>query len=198
MRLSSSSRQLIIISLSCLILAACNHFKAKDTNEKKSQVTGPKKKFTVKLPTDWIRKISDRKSVTASKDGSEYQLIRVSYLSHKKSFKTIKEKSNADMLPSELAELMIAKIRKSKLTRYARIIENKPASIGGKKGFRLKLSFKSPRGEKYLREVYGVTAKKGNYFIIYQAPAKRYFKQHKGDFNKTLESFRLSKKTKQF
>jgi len=179
--------QLVLIVLSVAVMSSCATWKRIDSRT----VVGPKKRFSVEIPKGWMHYSADKKAVTVTRDGMAIQMIRVGFWSHDRSFKALKKKSNAEMLPSELAELVVAMIRKSRFTKNAKIIENRPVNIVGRQGFRVKLAFKNDKGLRFRRDIYGFAVKDGIYFLMYQAPKLHFYSKHKQAFDKAVSSFKL-------
>jgi len=159
-------------------------------------VIGPKNRFSVELPKGWMRYSADKKAITATRDGLSLQMIRIGFWPHKKSHKSLKKKTSDTMLPSELAELVVAMIRKSSSTKNAKIVENKPMKLVGKQGFKVKLAFKNTKGLRFKRDIYGFATKEGIYFLMYQAPVLHFYPKHKHAFDAAVSSFKLTAKKK--
>ena len=159
-------------------------------------LVGPDKHFSVSVPKGWMHYKIDSKAVTVTRDGLPLQMIRVGFWPHSKSFKVLNKRSSADMLPSELAELVVAVIRKSYATKNARIIENKPVRIAGYHGFAVKIRFKNARGLRYKRDIYGFATKEGIYFLMYQAPELYYYPRTRSVFASAVDSLKVMDRNK--
>jgi hypothetical protein len=97
------------------------------------------------------------------------------------------------MLPSELAELEIAEIKaRDELTEALTVLENEPALVSGKEGFRVRVSYRNPRGLEIHEEVYGVVEQSRLYLLVYRAPRLHYFPKYYPDFQKTVASLQVA------
>lgn len=172
------------------ILTACN---SRQTISSNGAIYGPERRFSVKLPKDWVIYTQDKKAITVTRDGMGLQFIRVGFWPFANIYQAINKKARADMLPSELAELIIAMTRADEYTKNAKIIENKPYLMQARQGFRIKFRFRNEKGLRYQRDVYGIAGNDGVYFIIYQATVLHYYKATKREFDALLKSFKVNK-----
>ena len=154
---------------------------------------GPDKSYTVDLPAGWIRQYTPENNLIVSRDGFLLQTIAIVRRPVKGAFEHTKKDASDTMLPSELAELEIAEIKvRDELTEALTVIENEPALVGGNEGFRVKVSYRNPRGLEIHEEVYGVVDKTRLYLLVYRAPRLYYFGKYHPDFQRTVESFRIA------
>ncbi|MFQ6023751.1 MAG: hypothetical protein ACE5NW_13610 [Acidiferrobacterales bacterium] len=159
---------------------------------KEPLVEGPGKSFTIELPIGWVRAKFVPNAILATRDGIGIQFIEVVKRSHDNAFPRIKEKTEADMLPSEVAELVIAEIKTDERLSGLKVVRNAPATIGGKTGFRLHLRMKNEDGLRYEAVVYGFVDEAGFYRLAFQAPAIHYFKRDLPAFEEVVKSFHLT------
>lgn len=145
-------------------------------------------------PAGWFHLASDRQGITLTRQGLGLQMIRAGILSHADGFSEINRTSRASILPSELADLMIDKIRKSRATQHARILDSRPFRIKGITGCRVLVSFRSDSGLRFYRLVYGLPGRHGIYFVLYQAPALHYFRRDLQRFEKVVRSLKIRDK----
>ncbi len=184
--------KVLIISTLLLSLSAC----VKAWTKTDKPIDGPKKKFNVTLPAGWIWFSIDRKAVTATRDGLNIQSMRFGFWTYEKAFKSLKKKPKSGMLPSELAELIVAVYRKSKLTKNAKILENSPYTIDGNVGFKLRISYNDNHGLRFMRMTYGFGVKDGIYVLSYNAPILLYYNRDLSDFGQAVKTFRVAAKKK--
>ena len=95
------------------------------------------------------------------------------------------------MTPQELAELVIDDIRASEALTEARVLENAPAPVGGRKGFRVLATFRDARGLARKIAIYGLLDEKRFYRLFYVAPERHYFARDLPVFEELVRSFRL-------
>lgn len=159
----------------------------------KGETTGPDGSYTVTLPMKWVRLTSASDRLVVTHDGFGLQRIVIRRVPADRAFLKLKKTADEKLLPSELAELQIAEIKSGdeKLSNLT-VIENSPAPVGGKTGFRLHLQHRTETGLLFEHLIYGVVQKGHYYLISYHAPALHYFKKYQPDFDRTVSSFRLT------
>jgi hypothetical protein len=174
----------------CMALTGCVPMPARvDT----PRTEGPEKSYTVDLPTGWIRQYTQENNLIVSRDGYLLEALAVVRRPLKHAFERTKKDASDTMLPSELAELEIAEIKaRDELSEALSVLENEPALVGGREGFRVRVSYRNPRGLEIHEEVYGVVDKSRLYLLIYRAPRLYYFAKYWPDFQRTVESFRIA------
>lgn len=182
----------LILAVAWVTLAACVPPAAKVETARTQALD---KSYSVELPAGWIRDYTPEKNLVASRDGYPLEAIAVVRRPLKAAFPRTKKAATASMLPSELAELEIAEIKaRDELTAALTIVENEPAPISGREGFRLKVAYNTPRGLEINEVVYGVTDGTAMYLITYRAPRLYYFDRYYPDFEKTVASLTLDQK----
>ena len=153
----------------------------------------PDKSYTVDLPTGWIKQQTMQNNLIASRDGYLLETLAVVRRPLKQAFERTKKDATETMLPSELAELEIAEIKaRDELTEALAVLENEPALVSGKEGFRVRVAYRNPRGLELYEEAYGVADKSSLYLLVYRAPRLYYFPRYYPDFQKTVASFRVN------
>jgi hypothetical protein len=151
----------------------------------------PDKSYAVELPLGWIRQVDQNKYLVASRDGFPLNMIRIERAPLKKAFPLTKKAASESALPSELAELAVAEIRASESEVTAiTVVSNEPASISGRDGFRVEVSWRNLRGLEIVAVVYGFADASGFYTLIYRAPRLHYFAKYLPEFERTVASFR--------
>lgn len=151
------------------------------------------KSYSVTLPQNWVRLSSDSKRVIVTRDGFGLQRIMITRTEAKDAFPKIKKPAGDKLLASELAELQIAEL-KSSGTALANltVVENLPARVGGKIGFRLRIRYLNADGLAFDQVWCGVLDKGYFYLLSFHAPELYYFDKYLPDFDRTLASFRLT------
>lgn len=155
-------------------------------------VDGPAKAFQLELPVGWIRAGFATDRVLVTRDGTGVQFIEAMQLTHKQAFSDLKEQTRADMLPTELAELIIAQVKSRPGVSDLEVVSNAPATVAETTGFRLHVQMKNSQGLTYERVVYGFVDAAGFYRLTYQAPSLHYFKRDLSLFERAVKSFRLT------
>ncbi len=153
---------------------------------------GPDKSYSVDLPVGWIKQVTPKKQLLASRDGILLDYILISAGPLKDAFPKTKKAAGDDMLPAELAELEIAEIRnQDQFTAALTVAENEPAEISGQEGFRIRLRYKNNRGLELQRVVYGFADKVAYHRLEFGAPTLYYFDTYYPAFQKAVASFQL-------
>ncbi len=188
----ASTRLTVLFIVSSLIggCASTNWAKLEE-----SRFADPEETFTVNVPVGWMR-APVRDGVTVTRDGIGLQFIKVAKHEHKTAFPRIKKESKADMLPNELAELIIAEIKSNEQMSGLEVISNQPTGIGQTVGVRLHVQMKNRDGLRYQMVMYALVDKHGFYEISYRAPVLYYFQRDLSIFEQTAQSFRLTGKKK--
>lgn len=158
---------------------------------------GPDKAYAVDLPVGWIKQVTEKRQLLASRDGILLEYILISRTSPKEAFPKTKKAASDTLLPAELAELEIAEIKsEDQFTAALTVMENEPAEITGQEGFRVRVRYKNTRGLEIQRVVYGFADKAGYYQMTFQAPVLYYFDTYYPDFLKVVASFQLVSSSK--
>jgi hypothetical protein len=179
-----------ILLLICLALVGCVPAPARVDSPR---IEALDKSYTVELPAGWIRQYTQEKNVVVSRDGFLLETLAVVRRPLKQAFQRTKKDVSETMLPSELAELEIAEIKaRDDQTAALTVLDNEPAVVSGKEGFRVKVAYRNPRGLEFYEEVHGVVDKSGLYLLIYRAPRLHYFDKHYREYQRTVESFRIA------
>jgi hypothetical protein len=153
----------------------------------------PEQGYSVELPQNWVRLASDEKRVIVTRDGFGLQRIMITRAEAKDAFPKIKKAAGDKLFASELAELQIAELKASgSHLANLTVLENLPAKVGGRIGFRLRIRFLNDDGLA-LDQVWCGVLDKGHYYLIsFHAPELYYFEKYLPDFDRTLASFKLS------
>ena len=153
---------------------------------------GPDKAYAVDLPVGWIKQVTGKRQLLASRDGILLEYILISRTAPKEAFPKTKKAASDMLLPAELAELEIAEIKsEDQFAAALTVMENEPAEIAGQEGFRVRVRYKNTRGLEIQRVVYGFADKAGYYQMTFQAPMLYYFDTYYPDFQKVVASFQL-------
>lgn len=148
-------------------------------------------RFTVRLPDGWMLLPSPEK-VVASRDGVFLQRIDVRTHEVGKPLGGTKKVFSRGMLPQEAAEVVQDAIVSSPGMQGAALIENAPAEVAGRPGFKLVLDYKDRDGLKMKTVVYGVLAGDTLYELMYRAPERHYFDRDASTFEAVRASFRIA------
>jgi hypothetical protein len=148
-------------------------------------------RFTVRLPNGWMLH-PETDSLIASRDGVFLQRIDVRTHEVGKPLGSTKKVFARGMLPQEAAEVVQDAIVSSPGMQGASLIENGPAEVAGRPGFKLAFAYKDGDGLKTKAVVYGVLAGDSVYELMYRAPERYYFSRDVDTFEAVRASFRIS------
>lgn len=156
----------------------------------------PGRGYSVQFPPGWkFNRLWFSDETGATRDGPELQAIFVDFRAHKDAFKALKKDSSPDMMPQEMAELLVADMAKERGLENVQMLANEPATVSGKAGFQLRFEYLMPvsRGAVRMREIVaGAAGVKGLYLIGYRAPVLYYFDRDVDKFADALKSFTIT------
>ncbi len=201
-----SIRNAALAALLALAVSAC--VAPPWTLTDKESRTAENAAFKVTLPTGWMwaRYLDERyfvprgergtllavDRITLTRDGFGLEDIDFIRFDSKDAFPHLQKPYTANMLPSEAADLLVADLKQAGLDSLT-VNSNAPATIAGRRGFKLDISYKNARGLVTERLMYGFGDKSGFYVLSYEAPSLHYFAAYKDVYVGVLNSFRLKK-----
>jgi hypothetical protein len=150
--------------------------------------------FSVTQPPGWKEQRTNA-LMLVSKEYPALQNVEIARkgLQEEKQFSHTKRRVTAEMLPQELAEVVIDEFQSDQNFPVEAVEENEPAVIGGDPGFRVRLTYSTKSGLKYRTEIYGFVHDNWYYQITYSAPARYYFARDLPAVQEMVKSFTLSK-----
>ena len=149
--------------------------------------------FAVDGPKGWYR-LGDGnvgEPLILTRDGLPLQFIRIERVSSDRRFTHDEKRVGRNMLLKGLAQLEADDLRSAPGVLDFEALENTPATVGGKPGFRLLCAWKTRDGLRLKRLHYGFLDGQWAYRLIYQAAARHYFDRDLAAFERVRESFRL-------
>ena len=168
-----------------LLLSACAPWSAIDPDSRNIAV---KQDYTLEAPVGWVKRNYDIYDVFLSRDGPLLNFIAVRREAHDQELKRSKRKTSADLLPHEIAELVIAEQKANEQLGAFTVLSNRPARIGGKPAARVHTRWKTERGLPIERLTYAMVDQKGRLALIYEAPGLVYFPKGLADFETLVKS----------
>lgn len=159
----------------------------------KPEIVAPDQSFSIDLPVGWVLSTSQKDAIFVTKDGAFIQYIEASRVDHENALKNIKKSTSAALLPTELADLVIANLSQQIQVGNASllVVSNEPASIAGHQGFRLHCQIKTTEGLRIERVSYGFVTQQGFFLLTYNAPTLHYFERDLPAFEQSVRSMRL-------
>ncbi len=156
--------------------------------------------FEVTVPEGWYRAMHAPGTLEAfeglvlTRDGLVLQQIRVERVAMDKDLKFTKRKFDPKLPPHEVAEIELDDHRSNPDVFNLTVEENAPATVDGRRGFRLVYTWQTKDGYRLKRIHYGFLEGKWVYRLTYQAAARFYFDRDLAIFERLRESFRLLSK----
>jgi hypothetical protein len=149
--------------------------------------------FEVVPPPAWMRFNGRDDTLVLTRDGTALQRIVVgsSDVGKPIGIGASKRPVQAGMSPQELAELVIDDIRAAESLTAIQILENAPATLSGRSGFRVVASFRDGRGLPRRIALYGLSDGARLYEVFYVAPERHYFARDLPVFEELVRTFRL-------
>ncbi len=183
-------RNVIIAVLGVLVLSGCAPIWV--------QTKGPFQGagYTLDLPQGWMATTNPKRMVVTH-DGPELQSVYVLVVDiseqekNKDNKKPSGKRFKRGMLPQEAAEALLDNMRSDQGLGQFTVVENKPAQVGGKDGFRLVYTYKNNK----LRNqciYYGMLHDEKFYRISYCATVRYYFEKDVAEFEKIVASFKVN------
>ncbi len=168
-----------------LALGACTPWTAVDPNSRSVSV---KEDYTLEAPLGWVRKNYDMYDVFFSRDGPLLNFIAGYREKHDRELARTKRMTSPDLLPQEVAELVVAEQKASGSRGAFEVVSNRPARIGGRPAVRVHTRWKTERGLPIERLTYALVDQKGRLAFIYEAPGLVYFPKGLADFEAMIKS----------
>lgn len=171
-----------------LLVAGCTPWAAVDPNNRLITV---KDDYTVEAPLGWVRRNYDVYDVFLSRDGPLLNFIVIDREKHDRTLPNTKRKTSADLLPQEVAELVIAEQKAVDSRGSFSVLANQPANLSGKPAVRVHTRWKNERGLPIERLTYALVDQKGRLALIYEAPGLVYFPKGVADFDAMVKTLVL-------
>lgn len=148
--------------------------------------------YTVDLPQGWMKyNMSDDLIIT--RDGVLLQNVMITKKKIDDKFAYTKKKLAKDMLPQEVAEVLVDDYSSNSNLMNFEIIENTPAKISGQAGFKTVFKYKNRDGLRIKTICYGFLNGETLFTIRYTAAQRYYFEKDVQTFDRIKDSFKLQK-----
>lgn len=136
--------------------------------------------YQVTLPAGWV-KVEYGDMLIVTRDGPDLQKITLRGVPLDKAFPALEKGAQKNQLPSELAELFVANMRKSDPDQIPslEILSNEPANIAGHDGYRIHVGYRTADGVRYQLIGYGFATDSAFYSVAFNAPYLYYFDRDK-------------------
>jgi hypothetical protein len=153
----------------------------------------PSQGFSVELPDNWMR-AGRVEYLIATRDGFPLQSIFIRRFDiNKEPLKNTKKALQKDMLPQEVAEVVLDDTISASSFSDVKMEENMPMMLSGVPGFKLVFTFKNGSGLNMKSIICGCLKDESLLVVRYSAPVRHYFDSDLGTFEKVLRSFKTEK-----
>jgi hypothetical protein len=186
-KFSSLARKLVIVSLAFAV-TGCAVWTRVD--EKTTLQTDPNGKYKIEAPAGWVRLSILNTSVMITRDGIPIQHINIGQYKEDDFFKETKVKLPPNVLPSDLAQMVLAEMRANKELANLVVKQNVPHVVAGQPGFKVHFQYRNDRGTVFDRVVLGTAKGKEVITMVYHGLNNHYFARDLQTFYKVAESFK--------
>ena len=146
--------------------------------------------FTVDVPTGWFP-LDTNKYLIIVKDNADRQYAFAQQRPLNKPFTHTKKHLKAGMVPEEIARVVIDELSADNHNiRKFKLLENKPTTISGHKGFKISYTYQNVGGYHYRTDYYGFIEGDMFYNIRY-CSLTRFYSESLVVFKQVLDSFKL-------
>jgi hypothetical protein len=152
----------------------------------------PDNAFSVEIPEGWWKPNHIDKYII-TKDGVFLQYVLIQQRPIDRPYRNTKRKLNKGMLPQEAAGVIIDEIASDRRISNFNVIENAPAIIDGREGFKILFTYKDKKGSTFKTLYYGFISGDSFYNLRYNAAMRHYFEKDIPAFEQILSSFKVVK-----
>lgn len=147
--------------------------------------------WSIQVPDGWVRLTTPGYEML-SKDGPYLQYILIQETPIDKGFRYTRRVVTQDMLPHEMAGVVMDNLRADPQIMDLVLAENAPAMIGGQPGFKLVYSYQDRQGVAMRTIYYGTTNGARFFNLRYTATERHYFAVDRDAFEQVAKSLHLS------
>jgi hypothetical protein len=183
-----SPRRLLLAAPLLASLAACTPWARVDSA---SRVETRSRDYTVELPLGWVKSTDSGHGTFITRDGPALNAIALFRRPHDARLPHTRRTTQADMLPHELGELVLAEWRGNAATANLEVLANAPALLGGLPAVRLHIRYRNERGLPIERVMIALVDARGRLAVQFEAPGIVYFARGLPDFEAMAASLRL-------
>jgi hypothetical protein len=181
-------RRLVLMAIVVTVLGGCAVWSRIDAASVTQE--GPGGKFRIQAPVGWVRLNAVSDSIVISRDGIPIQHIQITQQEEADFFKHTRVKLPPGVLPSDLAQMVLAELRSDKALQDMVVIEVAPHTVAGVPGFKAHIRYRDDRGTRFDRIVLGAAKGREVVTLIYHALHTHYFSRDLPLFYAVADSFR--------
>ncbi len=169
-----------------IFIVGCSAFRAVG-----GKLALPYEGYGVDLPQGWYQARGVTETLLLTKDGLPLQFIRIERVAIESEPSHTKKKFTQSMSPEQAAEIEVDALRATPEVIDFEVLESTPATVAGRRGFRLLFGWKTRDGMRLKRLHYGLLDGKWVHRLVFRAAARYYFDRDLATFERIRESFRL-------
>jgi len=180
-------KKLLFLLISLFFISGCA-----SVAQERSLKDLPNNDFSVEIPEGWWKpKHIDKYLIT--KDGVFLQYVLIQQRPIDRPYRNTKKKLNIGMLPQEAAGVIIDEIASDRRIYNFNVIENAPAIIDERAGFKILFTYKDKKDSTFKTLYYGFISGDSFYNLRYNAAMQHYFEKDISTFEQILSSFKVVK-----
>lgn len=178
------------LATACLLasLAACAPWTRIDAG---SRTETRADDYSVELPVGWVKQTAGVNDLFITRDGPALNAIVVARQPHTRKLPVTKRETRADLLPHELAELVVAEWKGTEATANIEIVSSAPKLVDGRPAVRVHGRYRNERGLPIERVLFTLVDGRGRLSLFYEAPGIVYFQRSLPDFEAMVASLRF-------
>lgn len=146
--------------------------------------------WSMQIPAGWMRLTTPSYDMF-SKDGPYLQYILVQDRPLSQGFQFTRRTVEADMLPHEMARVIIDNLQADPQVRDFTLLANGPAMVGGRPGFKLIYTYQDRQGVDMQTVYYGTVHAAHFFNLRYTAVQRHYFPADQDTFEQVAQSLHL-------
>jgi len=150
----------------------------------------PSQHFAVVIPEGWMALDTDE-YLMLTKDGPFLQYMLIQERGTDQAFGHTQKKLQPSMLPLEAAGVIVDEIASDRAVINFQILENGPALIDGRQGFKIVFTHQAKDGLTLKTVYYGLIAADSFFSLRFSAPQRYYFDKDIAVFEAVMRTFRL-------
>lgn len=148
--------------------------------------------FEAELPAGWRRAYSTSDGLTLTRDGLPLQILRIVREPFDKDLPFTERKLDKQMLPQEVAEVILDNIRSNQTISNVQVVSNEPAKVGGYAGFKIVFTYQTKENLKKQGVYYGALVDQWYYRVLFEAPVRHYFPREVEVLERIKNSFKIT------
>lgn len=145
---------------------------------------------TADLPPGWVR-YNPEPGLVMTRDGLLLQTVRVTRDAYGTKLPNTERTISNDAEPYEAAQIMIDALQADRSRQHLRVLDNRPATVGGHPGFRIEYTYRTADGLTLHETVYVALTEDSYVTIRYTAPHRYYHERDAGTFEQVVASLKI-------